>query len=146
MKTLNAMLIDPFDESTSYVDIPKSFNQQLDVIKKIMQCSIIDTVRLSENVIAIIDDEGLLKENRYFAFVANAIENENVDHFTYSSYAGRSVIVGLDTSEENEGDISSLKPVEHEIKHVLDTLIFMPDGYKVEPSMGFISFDDIKFH
>ena len=62
MKTLNAMLIDPFDESTSYVDIPKSFNQQLDVIKKIMQCSIIDTVRLSENVIAIIDDEGLLKK------------------------------------------------------------------------------------
>jgi len=140
MKTLNAMLIDPFDESTSYVDIPKSFNQQLDVIKKIMQCSIIDTVRLSENVIAIIDDEGLLKKNRYFAF-----KGKN-DFEAYSSYAGRSVIVGLDTSEENEGDISSLKPVEHEIKHVLDTLIFMPDGYKVEPSMGFISFDDVKFH
>ena len=134
MKTINAMLIDPFDKSTSYVDLPKSFNRQLDEIKKIMQCSIIDTVRLSENVIAIIDDEGLLKENKYFAFQGIKerddeelvhMHNQIGDYMTYTSYAGRSVIVGLDTSEENEGDISSLKPVEHEIKHVLDTLIFM---------------------
>ena len=61
---IQVMLIDPFDQSLSYVELSDSNIQDY---YKVMDCRCFDIVRLGGGVIMYVDDEGLLRNNnRYF--------------------------------------------------------------------------------
>ena len=69
MKKLNVILIDPYDQSISRVDIDGS----LESIYKVLQCRLIDIMNLGENIDLIMDDEGRLNsKNRWFAWGGNS--------------------------------------------------------------------------
>ena len=119
---LRVITIDPFTEKirTAY-PLRKSYMEE---IKKWMGVDIIDIVTLDDNNMLIVDDNGLLyTNNRYFKWLP-----------TDYAYAGKAVIVGYD----NDG---STTDASYHPRRVEDQLLeFMPDGYKVEPFMEFVSF------
>ena len=116
--TIQTILIDPFDQSMSYVHI------SADHIKdyySVMQCSCFDVVYLGNSVIMYVDDEGLLKDNMYFSLGG-------------ANYAGRSILA----SDNDEGMTTDCTLT---IKDVLDKLKWLPEGHSEEPYMKFIPWD-----
>ena len=119
---LRVITIDPFKEKirTAY-PLRKSYMEE---IKEWMGVAMIDIVTLDDNNMLIVDDNGLLHtHNRYFKWLP-----------TDYDYAGKAVIVGYD----NDGATTDAS---YHPRRVEDELLkFMPDGYKVEPFMEFVSF------
>ena len=69
-KTYKALMIDPFDQSTSVVDLAvDDYGSILGSSKAVMDCSTIDIITLNDKHMAIVDDEGLLRnDTRYSKF------------------------------------------------------------------------------
>ena len=116
MQTVKGYLVDPFDSSISEIEFGE---YDLTTIKRAMQCDVLDVVRLPNNDILFIDDNGLLhNSNRYFAINGQII-------------AGRSIIA---TATSDGGTISASQPLDYYLRKIR----WMPTGYKVEPYMEFI--------
>jgi hypothetical protein len=113
--TIQTILIDPFDQSVSYVDISSDDIQDY---YNAMQCSCFDIVSLGGGVIMYVDDEGLLKDNMYFSLGG-------------SNYAGRSILAN-DNGEGGTIDCGLT------IEEVLEKLEWLPEGHVEEPFMKFI--------
>jgi len=118
MKKIQTILINPFDQSLSYVDISDSNIQDY---YKVMQCSCFDIVSLGGGVIMYVDDEGLLKDNMYFK-----LGEEN--------YAGISILA-------NETDDGGTTDCMLTIEEVAKKLEWLPEGHREEPFMKFIPYN-----
>ena len=110
---IDAILIDPFDQSVSKVNV----KNELQSLYEVMQCSLIEVVYLPSNQLFIIDEEGKLKKNRWFTIGAN-------------SYAGRCLLV--DDSPEGEFVSSTA-----DIDSIANMLYFEEEGFHEEPKMFF---------
>jgi len=116
--TIQTILIDPFDQSMSYVHI------SADGIKdyySVMQCSCFDVVTLGGGLIMYVDDEGLLKDNMYFSLGG-------------TNYAGRSILA----NETSDGGTTGCML---EIDELIGKIQWLPEGHSEEPYMEFIPLD-----
>ena len=113
---IQVMLIDPFDQSLSYVEIDST---NLDDFYNVMNCNCFDIVSLGGGIIMYIDDEGLLKNNnRYFRLGTG-------------NYAGRAILA-KETEDGGTTDVDLF------MTDVADKLAWLPEGHREEPSMKFI--------
>lgn len=115
---MKAILIDPFDQSVSEVD----YNGDYKEIHNLCNCSTFDVVQLrdGENDIYV-DDEGLLKTNRYFRYVDG--------DYTHT-LAGKSLILAHD----DEGSSVDTTLNAADVAWVVE---FLPEGHIEEPMMEF---------
>jgi len=122
-KKLDLIMIDPFDQSVSRVDvIEKPIGECLHSIKEHMQCDLIDVIPLGAGVILIIDDEGrLINNNRWFTLGS-------------STFAGKCMLAN--TNED--GDTLSCK---RSVDEVFKLTNFLEEGYSEEPYMEFKPLD-----
>ena len=110
---MKGILINPFDETIKEVSILGN----LEDIYLLTECSTFDVVALSETDDLYVDDEGLLKDNRYFTIYGKPI-------------AGRGLIMGHDV----EGNSISTNLSLQEIKDVVE---WLPEGHRETPYMEF---------
>lgn len=113
--TIQTILIDPFDQSMSYVHIS---SDDIKDYYSVMQCSCFDVVTLGGGLIMYVDDEGLLKDNMYFSLGG-------------TNYAGRSILA-------NETDDGGTTDCSLTIEEVKEKLVWLPDDHREEPFMKFI--------
>lgn len=125
-KLVDVIVIDPFKQEIRW----ESFNDNGDPreLKEIMNCDTIDIVKLGDDVIMFVDDNGLLYENRYFSF-----KNDG------QAFAGNCVIARTD----NNGNTLCF---DRDIGTVRDIVEWKPKGYKEEPFMAFVPLDDKDIH
>jgi hypothetical protein len=113
MKKIKVIMINPFDESVSEVEIESG----LESICETMQCRLIDIRYLGGEVDLIMDDEGRLKDNRWFILGGEP-------------YAG----ICLLTSTDDDGCTTSTNKTSNEIFKLVE---FKEEGYAEEPFMEF---------
>ena len=114
---IQVMLIDPFDQSLSYVELSDSNIQDY---YKVMDCRCFDIVRLGGGVIMYVDDEGLLRNNnRYFRLGSG-------------NYAGKAILA-RETKDGGTTDVNLF------MTEVADKLSWLPEGHSEEPYMEFHS-------
>ena len=123
MSMIRGILIDPFAETCTVVVMPYEVHRLLDNTKELMQCHLIDVVRLGGETIMYIDDEGRCIDRgfqRWFKLGENA-------------YAGRAIVF----AEDDEGNtLSANRSIADIEKH----LTFLPEDYHEEPYMEFRAF------
>ena len=118
------ILIDPFNQTVEMKQVPtdqESFDYKS--LLEMMECSLLDVVPLGGDVIMFVDDEGLLKDNRYFALAD-------------VPYAGRAILAG----ESDEDGNSQSVPIT--VDQVQEHLTWKPEGHKEEPYMSFTYEDE----
>ena len=104
---IQVMLIDPFDQSLSYVELSDSNIQDY---YKVMDCRCFDIVRLGGGVIMYVDDEGLLRNNnRYFRLGSG-------------NYAGKAILA-RETKDGGTTDVNLF------MTEVADKLSWLPEGH-----------------
>ena len=121
-KSIEVIVVDPFAETITKKEI--SDNESPEEFSKMLNCDAFDVVRLGDDVIMYIDDNGLLHEtNRYFK-----LESETASY----TYAG----IGILACDDGEGGTVSF---DKDIKNVEKLIEFMPEGHKEEPFMKFVT-------
>jgi len=122
------ILIDPFNQTVEMKQVQteeysgiKDFDYKS--LRSMMECSLMDVVPLGGAVIMFVDDEGLLKDNRYFALGD-------------VPYAGRAIIAG----ESDENGNSQDTPIT--VAQVQEVLTWKDEGHKEEPFMSFTYEDE----
>ena len=118
------ILIDPFNQTVEMKQVStdqESFDYKS--LLEMMECSLLDVVPLGGDVIMFVDDEGLLKDNRYFALAD-------------VPYAGRAILAG----ESDEDGNSQSVPIT--VDQVQEHLTWKPEGHKEEPYMSFTYEDE----
>ena len=91
-KTYKALMIDPFDQSTSVVDLAvDDYGSVLGSSKAVIDCSRIDIITLNDKHMAIVDDEGLLRNDTRYSKLAEYPQ----------PLAGRILVVGYDEDGES---------------------------------------------
>ena len=122
------ILIDPFNQTVEMKQVQageysgiKEFDYKS--LRSMMECSLLDVVPLGGDVIMFVDDEGLLKDNRYFAL-------DSVP------YAGRAIIAGESDEDGNSQDT----PIT--VAQVQEVLTWKDEGHKEEPYMSFTYEDE----
>ena len=91
-KTYKALMIDPFDQSTSVVDLAvDDYGSILGSSKAVMDCSTIDIITLNDKHMAIVDDEGLLRNDTRYSKLAEY----------HQPLAGKLLILGYDEDGES---------------------------------------------
>ena len=118
------ILIDPFNQTVEMKHVStdqESFDYKS--LLEMMECSLLDVVTLGGDVIMFVDDEGLLKDNRYFALAD-------------VPYAGRAILAG---ESDKDGNSQSV-PIT--VDQVQEHLTWKPEGHKEEPYMSFTYEDE----
>ena len=122
------ILIDPFNQTVEMKQVQteeysgiKDFDHKS--LLEMMECSLLDVVTLGGNVIMFVDDEGLLKDNRYFALAE-------------VPYAGRAILAGESDEDGNSQSVSIT------VDQVQEHLTWKPEGHKEEPHMSFTYEDE----
>jgi hypothetical protein len=119
-KTYKALMIDPFDQSTSVVELAvDEYGSILGSSKAVIDCSRIDIITLNDKHMAIVDDEGLLRNDTRYSKLAEYPQ----------PLAGKLLVVGYNEDGEscsiNHGYIDELRM----------TTKFMPEDFGgVEPT------------
>lgn len=91
-KTYKALMIDPFDQSTSVVDLAvDDYGSVLGSSKAVIDCSRIDIITLNDKHMAIVDDEGLLRNDTRYSKLAEYPQ----------PLAGKLLILGYDEDGES---------------------------------------------
>jgi len=118
-KKIDVIMIDPFDQSISRVDLEENpVGLTLESLKKIMQCRTIDVVNLEADVILVVYDEGrLINDNRWFSLGSN-------------TFAGRCILAN--TNED--GDTITC---DRTVEEIINLTEFLEEGYSEEPFMEF---------
>lgn len=127
-KLVDVIVIDPFKQEIRWA----SFNDNGDPneLTDIMGCNTIDVVKLGDDVIMFVDDNGLLYDNRYFSF-KTAEQTQ--------AFAGICVLALTD----GEGGTKSFN---RDIGAVREIVEWKHEGYKEEPFMAFVPLDDTVLH
>ena len=110
---MKGILINPFDETIKEVNILGNAED----VYLLTECSTFDVVRISDTEDLYVDDEGLLKDNRYFTIYGKPI-------------AGRGLIMSHDVEGNSVSTTLSLQ----EIKDVVE---WLPEGHRETPYMEF---------
>ena len=110
---MKGILINPFDETIKRVEVTNDYKD----IYVLIECSTFDVIRLSDSEDMFVDDEGLLKDNRYFSWSGKNI-------------AGRALVL----SHNEEGDTMSTT---YDLHEVIDRVEFLPEGHRETPYMEF---------
>ena len=110
---MRAILLNPFDQTVKEVVYTGDFRE----IYSLIDCGTFDVVRLSESDDLYVDDEGLLKENRYFSWSGR-------------NFAGK----GLILANDDEGNSMSTT---YDLQEVIDKVEWLPEGHKETPYMEF---------
>lgn len=110
---MKGILINPFDETIKEVNILGNAED----VYLLTECSTFDVVRISDTEDLYVDDEGLLKDNRYFTIYGKTL-------------AGKSLIMAHD----DEGNSKSTSLSLQELKDVVE---WLPEGHKETPYMEF---------
>lgn len=124
MAEYNAILVDPFTQTTEEISVTSDYKQW----KKLLGItSPIDVVTLNRDTAVIVDDEGLFNEDtRYFKLP---------DY--HQPLAGRALVIGTD----EDGETTDYNCGENWFD--VDKIEWMPEGFSVSPESTFIPFDDI---
>ena len=127
-KLVDVLVIDPFKQELRW----DSYNDNGDPkqLTDIMGCDTIDVVKLGDNVIMFVDDNGLLYDNRYFSF--KTLEKSQ-------AFAGICVLAisnGYGETKSFDKDIGAVREI----------IEWKPKGYKEEPFMAFVPLDDTVLH
>ena len=122
------ILIDPFNQTVEMKQATTDqdsgvCNFDYKSLLEMMECSLLDVVPLGGNVIMFVDDEGLLKDNRYFALAE-------------VPYAGRAILAGESDEDGNSQSVSIT------VDQVQEHLTWKPEGHKEEPHMSFTYEDE----
>jgi len=125
MAEYNAILVDPFTQTTKEISVTSDYKQW----KEILEIkSPIDVVTLNSETAVIVDDEGLL--------------NEETRYFKLPDYpqplAGRAIVVGID----EDGEITDYNSGVSDSSYL--KIKWMPEGFSVSPESTFIPFDNIE--
>jgi len=112
---MKGILINPFNKTITEVDYSGDFKQ----IYNFIDCNTFDVVMLCDADDLYVDDEGLLKDNRYFSWSGRV-------------FAGKGLILG----HNEEGETT---PTSYDLQEVVDRIEWLPEGYKEEPYMEFVS-------
>ena len=116
---MKAILINPFNQTITEVEYSGNFKE----IYKLIDCSTFDCINIDDDNTLFVDDEGLLRENRYFYWKG------------YTNLAGKALIIGVDYQTGEDCETSwSLQEVENMVE-------WLPNGHKEEPMMEFITWN-----
>jgi len=110
---VRGILLNPFDQTVKEVNILGNIQD----IYLLTECTTFDVVRLSESDDMYVDDEGLLKDNRYFSWSGR-------------NFAGKALIMGHD----DEGNSISTT---YDLQEVIDRVEWLPEGHRETPYMEF---------
>lgn len=123
-KLVDVIVIDPFKKELRW----ETFNDNGDPsqLTEIMGCDTLDVIRLGDDIIMFVDDNGLMYDNRYFSF---RTENKT------QAFAGICVLAVTD----GQGGTKSFDRDIGAVKEIID---WKHDGYKEEPFMAFKPIDD----
>lgn len=110
---MRGILINPFDQTIKEVVYTGDFRE----IYSLIDCTTFDVVMLCDADDLYVDDEGLLKDNRYFSWSGR-------------NFAGKGLILGHD----KEGDTI---PTTYDLQEVVDRVEWLPEGYRETPYMEF---------
>lgn len=122
--SIEVIVVDPFKETITKQVILN--NQSPEEFSKMLNCNAFDVVRLGDDVIMYIDDNGLLYDtNRYFKLESTT---------TSYTYAG----IGILACDDGDGETISF---DRDIRSVEKLIEFMPEGHKEEPFMKFVPFN-----
>lgn len=127
MKPIRAILIDPFTETVSQVTL---VDTKLQTYYNLLGCDLITMAGLANGVDMILDDEGLLKDQKTQAYFKMGIGSQ--------PFAGKALIVGTD----EEGNTVSLPESVTTEKVFQRVIFFKPSEKYIEESceMKFIPF------
>jgi hypothetical protein len=114
---VQGILINPFDQTIKKVEYEGDFREIYDLI----DCNTFDVVMLCDADDLYVDDEGLLKDNRYFSWSGRI-------------FAGKGLILG----HNEEGETTSTS---YDLQEVVDRIEWLPEGYREEPYMEFVSWN-----
>jgi hypothetical protein len=116
---MKAILINPFNQTITEIKYSGNFKE----IYKLIDCSTFDCINIDDDNTLFVDDEGLLKQNRYFYWK------------DYTNLAGKALIIGVDYQTGEDCDTSwSLQEVENMVE-------WLPEGHEEEPMMEFITWN-----
>ena len=122
MSDLKIIVIDPHKKEI-YYDVIKDFEDiHTTLINKKLNSRVFDIVRITENVVLFIDDEGLLYENKYFKFIDGRV------------FAGKSFLCQVD----DNGDVIDCS---NDIDLIKEITQWMPDDHVEYPMIEFIPLD-----
>ena len=110
---MRGILINPFDQTIKEVVYTGDFRE----VYSLIDCTTFDVVMLSDADDLFVDDEGLLKDNRYFSWSGR-------------NFAGKGLILGHD----DEGETIATT---YDLQEVVDRVEWLPEGYRETPYMEF---------
>ncbi len=110
---MRGILINPFDQTIKEVVYTGDYRE----VYSLIDCSTFDIVRVSDADDMFIDDEGLLKDNRYFSWSGR-------------NFAGKGLILGHD----DEGETIATT---YDLQEVVDRVEWLPEGHRETPYMEF---------
>ena len=124
-KTYKALMIDPFDQSTSTVDLAvDDYGSILGSSKAVIDCNMIDIITLNDKHMAIVDDDGLLRNETRFSKLAEYPQ----------PLAGKLLILGYD----EDGESCSVD--DDYVKELRKTTTFMSEDFVgVEPKFWYVN-------
>lgn len=111
---MRAILINPYNETIKEVVYTGDFRE----IYVLTECQTFDCVNIDDDNTLFVDDEGLLKDNRYFSWNGR-------------NFAGKALVIGVDsqTGEDMETSLT--------IEDVTKAVEFLPEGHRETPYMEF---------
>jgi len=111
---MKGILINPFDQTIKEVVYTGDFRE----VYVLIECQTFDCVNIDYKNTLYVDDEGLLKENRYFSW------NDR-------NFAGKALILGSDyeTGSDKETTLT--------IDEVSKIVEWLPEGHRETPYMEF---------
>lgn len=111
---MRGILINPFDQTIKEVVYTGDFRE----IYVLTDCETFDCVTVDSNHTMYVDDEGLLKDNRYFSW-------------TGRNFAGKALILG---SDHETGDDKETTLTIDEVSNIVE---WLPEGHREQPYMEF---------
>ncbi len=124
-KTYKAFMVDPFDQSTSTVDLAvDDYGSILGSSKAVIDCNTIDIITLNDKHMAIVDDDGLLRNETRFSKLAEYPQ----------PLAGKLLILGYN----EDGESCSVD--DDYVKELRKTTTFMSEDFVgVEPKFWYVN-------
>ena len=110
---MKSILINPFDQTIKEAVYTGDFRE----IYSLIDCTTFDVVRLSDADDLYVDDEGLLKDNRYFSWSGR-------------NFAGKALLL----SHDDEGNSTATN---FSLQDVKDMVEWLPEGHRETPYMEF---------
>ena len=110
---MKGILINPFDQTIKEVVYTGDYRE----IYVLTDCETFDCVTVDSNHTMYVDDEGLLKDNRYFSW-------------TGRNFAGKALIL----SHNDEGVSIGTT---YDLHEVVDRVEWLPEGHRETPYMEF---------